>query len=283
MKTTVLLLTSILVTSGLADRHGLIILHGLGGDGPGLGLLCESIRSMLDLGDSVRVFCPTAGEHPHSLLDRFREYIPLLPFGSVPSWFDFKKMPEDAVQSSRESSKWQELESAGSFVDGEIEYMINELGIPSENIVVCGASQGGALTLYEAVHTKYKLGGFMGFVTWYPNLRWDPPTEYNPVNRHTPILHLNGEEDPIIGYAGDTSAAVLRRVFSSYTLDYAHGTHITLLLPPNLPAWYIMIEWIGDNYLLGKYPGWNPLIPDVSDVLDIVEDPVGIFCGFLGC
>jgi predicted esterase len=55
-------------------------------------------------------------------------------------------------------------------VEEEIKKMIQE-GIPSENIVLVGVSQGGALTLYTALHTQYKLGGFIAIIAWLPLLK----------------------------------------------------------------------------------------------------------------
>ena len=120
----------------------------------------------------------------------------------------------------------------------------------------------------------------MGFVTWYPNLRSDPPSDYSPVNRHTPILHLNGEEDQIVTeYAGKRTANELKTVFPRYTLDFAHGGHLSLLLKPNLPVWHIIRDWLGKHNLLGKYPGWNSNIIDevdyyIEEGVDIIEEGV---------
>jgi len=47
----------------------------------------------------------------------------------------------------------------------EIEYLINQKGICPENIVISGMSQGGALTIWMALFSKYKIGGFIPMIT----------------------------------------------------------------------------------------------------------------------
>ena len=41
-------------------------------------------------------------------------------------------------------------------------------GISSENVIVGGFSQGGAVALYTALTAKKKLGGIVGLSTWLP-------------------------------------------------------------------------------------------------------------------
>ena len=69
----------------------------------------------------------------------------------------------------------EDLEEALATIEGVIEELVEE-GIPSENIVLSGASQGGVLTVYTALHSKHKLGGFMPIVTWFPLLKVEPPS-----------------------------------------------------------------------------------------------------------
>ena len=69
-----------------------------------------------------------------------------------------------------------DLEESLATIEGIIEELMGE-GIPSENIVLSGASQGGVLTIYTALHSKHKLGGFMPIVTWVPLLKTEPPSD----------------------------------------------------------------------------------------------------------
>ena len=107
-------------------------------------------------------------------------------------------MPAVSVLSPIPGESKDDLDAALLLVEDEIRDLIAE-GVPSRNIVVSGLSQGGALTLYTAIHTKYKLGGFIPIVTWLPLRKVEPLTSLpTPVNRDTPILHMNGMADMIV-------------------------------------------------------------------------------------
>ena len=119
------------------------------------------------------------------------------------------------------------------WVEEEIKKMIHE-GIPSENIVLVGVSQGGALTLYTALHTQYKLGGFIAIITWLPLLKLEPPYSLpTPVNKDTPILHMNGNQDVLVPpAAGRASATAMQRVFTNYQQKNVNGNHLSIAINP---------------------------------------------------
>ena len=71
----------------------------------------------------------------------------------------------------------------------EIEDLIINHYVPSENIVVAGASQGGVLTIWCALYCKRKLGGFLPIVTWLP-LR-----NINDITQISPPLLTGADED----------------------------------------------------------------------------------------
>merc|ERR1712204_116456 len=93
-------------------------------------------------------------------------------------------------------------------------------------IVLSGASQGGVLTICTAMHSKYKLGGFMPIVTWVPLLKVEPPSSLPvPVNKDTPMFHINGASDMIVSKtAGRESEKALKKVFSQYSFKAIPGT-----------------------------------------------------------
>ena len=103
-------------------------------------------------------------------------------------------------------------------MEQEIEYLIGK-GVPTRNIVVTGLSQGGALSLYTAVHTKYKLGGFVPIVAWLPLRKTERVDSLpTPVNWDTPILHINGIFDPIVPVipCGTKTEAEMKKVWYTY-------------------------------------------------------------------
>merc|ERR1712130_129911 len=183
------------------------------------------------------------------------------------SWFNFWLMPGASVLSPIAGESKSDLEEALVTIEGVIEELMDE-GIPSENIVLSGASQGGVLTIYTALHSKHKLGGFMPIVTWFPLLKVEPPSELpTPVNVNTPILHLNGLSDPIVPLipAGSRSKAAMEEVFSNYEMKNRIGTHTTTMGPQNILT---VRRWLRKNTninfstlknLVGNIPGLGSL------------------------
>ena len=159
-----------------SKTSGIIFLHGLGvWAADGRSIMCNAVSEGA-LGLSFlrnRISCPLAPTRDAEIIRN----LPLIGYPEVTdlfgvrSWFDFKKMPKLLVRESDSRSESKpELEEALGWVEEEIGKLIQE-GIPSENIVLVGVSQGGALTLYTALHTQYKLGGFIAIITWLPLLK----------------------------------------------------------------------------------------------------------------
>jgi len=230
-------ITILFVTCSQVKQHGIIWLDGITGfPGQTAGLrinMCTVIRLALGLSSSVEVACPT---EPRAAVTVVKSTWPVH-FGhtqyAIPSWFDIRidswlfnilpGVPETSIG---------DLENTSRFLDYIVEGMM-EQGIPSQKIVVAGFSQGGALTLYHAVHSKYKLGGFICLASWYPNLLADPSVYHNIINDETPVLQVNGHMDPVIliSTAGQTAEALSGR-FADYTFrDNPFDGHITTLNP----------------------------------------------------
>ena len=225
-----------------SKQSGLIFLHGLATpgtltymlnlmSGPALGL--SSFRN--------KISTPMAPKKPVGVLP------PTMWFGLewVRSWFNFWELPKISVISPIATEDKKELEKAMKWVEAEIKTMIEE-GIPSENIVLTGASQGGALTLYTALHTQYKLGGFIAIIAWVPLLKSEPPASLpTPINKDTPILHLNGALDPIVPLnTGWASSKAMKQVFTNYKLKNTVSTHLTAINPLNISKVY---RWLKKN------------------------------------
>lgn len=241
----VLLLVCLTATTQAQKRkHGFIILHELGnwlGD-----TFCGIMKRGLRVNEAeVRVQCTESPCVKHTLIDElFPKAI------CLESWFDFEKMPAAAVLSSGFPANREELAAAGQRVEAIIQDMVNE-GIPSENIVVTGASQGGALTLYTAVHSKFKLGAFVPFVAWYPNLKSDGPANYDPLNKNTPILQINGMADFIVPMlpAARRTRKEMAKVFPNYDIKYIPlTTHVTTAVNP--VTWSMMRKFLEKHDLL---------------------------------
>merc|ERR1712018_170016 len=166
-------------------------------------------------------------------------------------------MPGLSVLSPIAAESKEDLEQAMKWVEVEIEKMIQD-GIPSKNIVLAGASQGGALTLYTALHTKYKIGGFIPIVTWAPLLKSEPPSSLPiPTNRDTPIFHMNGLADPIVPLVcGRRTADAFNQVFTRYTQKNVVGTHLTSISPLTIPKIHC---WLKNNVPGMAFSKFSPL------------------------
>ena len=226
------------------EKTALIFLHGLG---PSATTACNwFIGPALGLSSSMNVVrCPKGPTKPTKILP-----VTFLPGSDkfVSSWFDFFLLPGASVLAPAfaPGENKEHLEEALETIEGIIEELMDE-GIPSENIVVSGLSQGGVLTIYTALHSKHRLGGFLPIVTWVPRLRAEPlSSKPTPVNVDTPILHLNGLMDPIVPVfpAGSRSAAAMKEVFTNYELKNRIGTHLTTMGPQNIPT---IRRWLRAN------------------------------------
>lgn len=102
------------------------------------------------------------------------------PTAPMTIWFMMYMLPAQAVISPFPGEMKSGLDVALRSIESHIEDMIAD-GIPSENIVVHGYSQGAALTHYVAAHTKYKLGGFLPAMGWLPLRLIEPVYELRPV------------------------------------------------------------------------------------------------------
>jgi len=222
---------------------GLIMLHGLGVSMGPEQICSRFVKSRLfglGLSDNTLIRCPAAKRRPVGVIPP--TFIPGLQV--VRSWFNFWMMPAISVVSPVPGEDKKGLERALRIVEGEIEDLMSQ-GVPSKNIVVGGLSQGGVMTLYTAMHTKYELGGFLPIVTWYPRLQREPPSSLPlPVNQHTPILHMNGAMDPIVPVsAGRATEREMKKVFTQYELKAIPGTtHMTTA--PNPITMPIIKSWL---------------------------------------
>ena len=191
-----------------------------------------------------KISCPNAPSRPTLMLPP--TMIPgVAKLTGIRSWFNFWSLPGLSVVLPFASESKNDLNEALRWVEEEIEKMIQE-GIPSQNIVLTGASQGGALTLYTALHTQYKLGGFIPIVAWVPLLKSEPPASLpTPINKDTPIFHLNGASDPIVPLnAGWASSKAMKQVFTNYQLKNTASTHSTTINPLNISKVYC---WLKNN------------------------------------
>lgn len=129
-----------------------IWLHGLGADGHDFEPIVSDLQPFHDKG--LRFILPHAPLRPVTL------------FNGMPAraWFDLfirqgeYGLVEDDIKAMR--TDIQEL----------IEREIDTQGLSSEQIIVAGFSQGGAMAVYTALHVPQPLGGLIGLSTFLPDI-----------------------------------------------------------------------------------------------------------------
>ncbi|MDX1498019.1 MAG: alpha/beta hydrolase-fold protein, partial [Salinisphaeraceae bacterium] len=94
----------------------------------------------------------------------------------------------------------------------------NERGVATENIVLAGFSQGGAIALHTGLRYPGKLAGIMALSTWLP-LRDSLAAEASDANKGTPVFMAHGTFDPMVPcHFGEESRDFLKA--AGYEVDW---------------------------------------------------------------
>ncbi len=168
------------------STHSVIWLHGLGADGHDF----EPIVNELNLTLPVRFIFPHAPEMPVTINNGL----------SMPAWYDISSQQIDSLQDEAGIRKSQQ--AILHLIEREI-----ERGIESDNIILAGFSQGGAIALHTGLRYEKPLAGIMGLSTYLPLID-SVKNELHDANRQTPIFLAHGGYDPVVPFqlASNTSA-----------------------------------------------------------------------------
>ena len=236
------------------EKCGLIVLQGLAIKFPPTWFTENVMAKSQYFGIGTRKDCiikyPTAPSNatlifPPTFLGLLGDSI-----NPVRSWFNFWMLPGASVVSPVAAESKSDLEASLKIVEANIEELINE-GVPPRNIVIMGFSQGAALAIYTAIHSKHKIGGFLPIVGWLPLRKVERITELpTPVNKDTPIFQLNGMLDEVVHYWPSTkkTAKDLRKVFTKHELHTSKLGHAFTFNPSTLPA---VRKWIREKTNIG--------------------------------
>ncbi|KAA1171017.1 alpha/beta fold hydrolase [Marinobacter salinexigens] len=153
-----------------------IWLHGLGASGHDF----EPVVPELGLPDdaAVRFIFPHAPNLPVTINGGM----------VMPAWYDIKAMDIDRVVDTGQLR--QSADAVARLVDQEI-----ERGIPSENIIIAGFSQGGAVAYELALTYPKRLAGLIALSTYFATAKTVEP---NTVNAGIPINIYHGTFDPVV-------------------------------------------------------------------------------------
>lgn len=157
--------------------HAVIWLHGLGADGNDFVPIVPELR--LPAGRKIRFVFPHARMRPVTINMGM----------TMRAWYDIKSLDRD-----------QEDETGIRESQAEVEALIrreNERGVPSENIILAGFSQGGAITIQTGLRYPEKLAGLLCLSTYAP-LSGMLANEALEANQQTPIFLAHGSHDAVL-------------------------------------------------------------------------------------
>lgn len=182
---------SIELTHGSGEpTHAVIWLHGLGATANDFPPVVPELG--LNKTPTIRFIFPQAPNRPITINGGME----------MPGWYDIRGVKIEDKQDAVGMAESQAM------VEGLISQLV-ESGIASQNIILAGFSQGGAVTYYTGVRSKHELGGMLALSTYLP---FDTQTEQEQsgVNTLTPILACHGTHDAVVPLAlGEMSAKTL--------------------------------------------------------------------------
>ena len=111
-------------------------------------------------------------------------------------------------------------------------------GIATENMILAGFSQGGAIALHTGLRHTARLAGIMALSTYLP-LAESLAQEAAAINARTPIFMVHGTEDPVVPHAmGSGSRDFLRQMgYDVEWHEYAMPHSVSLEEIEDIAAW----------------------------------------------
>lgn len=161
-----------------APKHAVIWLHGLGASANDF----VPVVPHLGLNDTppIRFIFPQAPDRPITVNGGM----------VMPGWYDIR------------GTKIEDKEDLPGITESSaiLKTLITrqiERGIPSENIIIAGFSQGGAIAYYTAVRGQFPLAGILCLSTYQPFAE-QAKSEKTLHNIKTPLLAMHGTSDTIV-------------------------------------------------------------------------------------
>lgn len=153
-----------------------IWLHGLGASGHDFEPVVPELGLPEDA--AVRFIFPHAPNMPVTINGGM----------TMPAWYDIKAMDIDRVVDT--DQLMASSDAVAKLVDREI-----ERGVKSENIVIAGFSQGGAVAYELGLSYPKRLAGIIALSTYFATAK---TVEVSDANRGIPIHIYHGTHDPMV-------------------------------------------------------------------------------------
>ncbi|MCF6775772.1 alpha/beta hydrolase [Thiotrichales bacterium 19X7-9] len=164
---------------GTEKQYAVIWLHGLGADGHDF----ESIVPELNLPNDANIefIFPHAPIRPITINGGYpmRGWYDITDMGSIDNNIDITGIKDSIEQ-----------------ITNLVNYVITN-GIASENIILAGFSQGGAIATYYALFSSKPFAGLMALSTYLPG--WNQlQSDVTTINQSMPVTIAHGLYDPIV-------------------------------------------------------------------------------------
>jgi phospholipase/carboxylesterase len=174
-------------------KHAVIWLHGLGADGHDFEPI---VPELVDRAwPALRFVFPHAPVRPVTVN------------GGMPmrAWYDIAGM--EIAQKQDEAGMRASIVQLDELIERE-----RARGVPGENLLLAGFSQGGAIALAGGVRHAQKLAGIVALSTYLP-LAEKTDAEISAANRAVPVFMGHGSADPIVPQRlGEMSRDYLQRL-----------------------------------------------------------------------
>lgn len=155
-----------------------IWLHGLGDSGEGFAPIVPLLG--LPNNHGIRFIFPHAPEQPVTINQGY----------VMRSWYDIKSM--DLHNRADMEGVLESEQHVHTLIKEQI-----DAGIPANNIVVAGFSQGGVVSLFSGLRYPEKLAGILALSCYLPSAD-SLPDNLHDANKQTPILQNHGEQDDVV-------------------------------------------------------------------------------------
>ncbi|MES2879649.1 MAG: carboxylesterase [Pseudomonadota bacterium] len=187
------LLPSIEIESAPRPTAAVIWLHGLGADGNDFAALVPELD--LSACPPIRFVFPHAPTMPVTLNGGY----------VMPAWYDI--FGADLVARQDAAGIQKSARAIALLIEREI-----SRGIPAQNIVLAGFSQGCAMALHTGLRVPQRLAGLIALSGYLP-LADTLAAERTAANAHTPIFMAHGSQDPVVVPArGEASRDLLTQL-----------------------------------------------------------------------
>jgi phospholipase/carboxylesterase len=159
-------------------EYSIIWLHGLGANGHDF----EPIVPELNLPAAVkmRFVFPHAPQQPVTINSGM----------VMPAWYDI--VSPKLEQGEDETG----IRRSQQYIDALIQRE-NARGVATENIIIAGFSQGGAIALHTGLRYPQRLAGILALSTYLPLVQ-TVRQEASEINQDLPIFMAHGSHDPIV-------------------------------------------------------------------------------------